>query len=932
MKNSFAKLVTVFALATSVFLVAPLTATALDSPIIPGQHNPGWDANSVNQQLEASQNELKASRDELATLVPGAPEHALRHSFLTERVQQIQKDIAYLEELDSSFDLVAKVENGQITQADLNALSDAAWRMQELEQQTAYTFGSTSATDARTFTWMRQVFGKGIYQLQGDTKRAAEMDRKIAAHKQDIASGRLTDLDAKAVKTGEFYKNLGSEVECFSVGGGFNVEGCLILTTATIGNYAAYVTSSVLWLANQIFNLSFDISVRRFGEFTGSSGVKEAWGIIRDLVNISLVFILLYAALALILQLQKVDARRLVTHVIIAALLVNFSAFLVGVVIEGSNTLANQFYTAAAGGYQTSNGAPDISSRLTSEIAFTDAKVISTQGLANTFIQTAVAALGQVLLHIITIVSLIAGAIAMLVRTIALLLVIIFAPAAFVMPVLPWFNKYYETWRDALLKHAIFAPLFLFCLLAATTLVSAGAFAPAGGITVNLTEAGMAQTAQSVMFVLLVNFLMLGGLLISQKLGVYGAGGAVGILKGMGNKTRGWLGRNSAGRLASMANKRLDKAGSAMMGNQFGRGLLLTSKLFGGNVLKGKIEEAATKKTYGGSVSFTQAQDDRKKDIEEAMKKRRGDPKAMAGYISSFAGLGSAVTDDTKLVYEKLGLRERVEVGKHLNPRLKEELDKHIIKENKKKGVDEGAKIMKAERDAQREEMEAENEQAFKKAQKEGNAADLATAAEKLTPKQLENMTYEELEAAVGTGKLSEKQFKAIADRKEGLTAPQIKTLTDKQKEVEIKKAEAEISTMSSAEFEALAKKDKFKGDAAAVQRFQAAREKPLRDALDPGHLDPPAVQTYLSRLSPTEISNLSDDVLSNPLVIRRLTPRELSEIVGNKNRSTEALKKMKRVSQEMRSQTDARDETFTKNQSAVAKWWREHPSVKDLT
>jgi hypothetical protein len=812
-----------------IMLFLPLRSLALDAP-----PTTGW----TPEEVAAAKNRANQEITDLNRI----PERQWNNTHAA-RLDQLNSDLQYLDQISSSQDLISRTSQGLATQADLARINELADIM--MRRARSFVVGQNSGANSNAALLIRQQLLKSQAQIRGATAdELQKFDTEIDRIHEIITSGKAADLDNRA-NNFKRQQAANESLSCFTFSG-INIENCLILSTAAIGNMAAGLTSSVLWLANQIFNLSFDISVRRFGEFAGSNGVKEAWGIIRDLVNISLVFILLYAALALILQLQKVDARRLVTHVIIAALLVNFSAFLVGVVIEGSNTLANQFYTAAAGGYQNGSGAPDISSRLTSKISFSNAGIVATQGATNTLFQTAVAALGQVILHIITIVSLIAGAIAMLVRTIALLLVIIFAPAAFVMPVLPWFNKYYETWRDALLKHAIFAPLFLFCLLAATTLVSAGVFAPAGSLTVNLTEAGMAQTAQSVMFVLLVNFLMLGGLLISQKLGVYGAGGAVGILKGMGNKTRGWLGRKTVGKGAFRLNKYLTEQGQKMeQRGRVGRGLLKLTRVAGGSAIAGGVENLAKEQKFGGTVSRSQELEARKKEVEEGIKERRKNPEALAAYISSLPKGSSRLFNTTTIkdAYSQLSMRDRLEVNKHLDAGMVTELQNQLKEDFKKKPKDEQAKFNKELREAQDQKRLDDLEEFLKdKTEDELKKPDVKKALDPLlsdlSQKKAKEMSYENFLKIADIA--DSKQFKAATDRED---------LADKELDDLYKKRIA----AAQASFAALA----TGGDAATLENQVKALDSASRARLGKDMLKD---YTVLRHISPKDLAKIIDD------------------------------------------------------------------------
>src|SRR3989338_4333342 len=68
--------------------------------------------------------------------------------------------------------------------------------------------------------------------------------------------------------------------------------------------------------------------------------VTVGWTAVRDFANMFFIFALLYIAIQTILGLAGGGAKRVLAHVIIAALLINFSLFATKVVIDSGNILA----------------------------------------------------------------------------------------------------------------------------------------------------------------------------------------------------------------------------------------------------------------------------------------------------------------------------------------------------------------------------------------------------------------------------------------------------------------------------------------------------------------------------------------------------------------------------------------------------------------
>lgn len=76
------------------------------------------------------------------------------------------------------------------------------------------------------------------------------------------------------------------------------------------------------------------------------SVVATAWSVFRDLANLMFIAGLIWASIAMILQTNVAggNASKLVANIIIAAVLVNFSYFFTGVIIDSSNILSRLIY------------------------------------------------------------------------------------------------------------------------------------------------------------------------------------------------------------------------------------------------------------------------------------------------------------------------------------------------------------------------------------------------------------------------------------------------------------------------------------------------------------------------------------------------------------------------------------------------------------
>lgn len=104
-----------------------------------------------------------------------------------------------------------------------------------------------------------------------------------------------------------------------------------------------YVAQFLMWLGTTIFDNALYLLVTNMGTFIQhkeAQGIRDAWEAIRDLMNIAIIGGFIAVGFSTILQVQQYNASRFLARLIIAALLVNFSYFFAGAVIDASNYIA----------------------------------------------------------------------------------------------------------------------------------------------------------------------------------------------------------------------------------------------------------------------------------------------------------------------------------------------------------------------------------------------------------------------------------------------------------------------------------------------------------------------------------------------------------------------------------------------------------------
>ncbi|TAJ13906.1 hypothetical protein EPO56_02850, partial [Patescibacteria group bacterium] len=285
------------------------------------------------------------------------------------------------------------------------------------------------------------------------------------------------------------------------------VGGKMLQTVLEIGivilEILLRIASWVLWLTGILFNVVVREMVVEMGKYVTSEsaeGIRAAWKIMRDLANIGIIGGLITVAVGTILHLQNINAKTYLVRLIIAALLVNFSYFFAGAVIDSSNFLATAIYKSVITTEACANGSVggSIKSVVTSlgyapqgnqdhcTIADRFLGVTNLQGLrkAPTALESFTNHLpfGQVinfalsdpqdtidlffydlLLLIFELVTIFVffSAIALLIgRFVALILILISSPLGVAGIAIPKVNGYAKKWWEALFSQALFAPIY----------------------------------------------------------------------------------------------------------------------------------------------------------------------------------------------------------------------------------------------------------------------------------------------------------------------------------------------------------------------------------------------------------------------------------------------------------------------------------------
>ena len=279
---------------------------------------------------------------------------------------------------------------------------------------------------------------------------------------------------------------------------------------------------------------------------SGSNGVlnkqavKDVWVMVRDLLNMTFILILLFAAFCTIFQVEKWNLKKVWLNILINALLVNFSYPIARFFIDVSNVafyyFVNNLFTST--GTVTGSGIFAMFGA-SSNIG----QLLSPDGYANYDIGYLIAMI--IMLFIMGMTLLIIAGL-FVVRLMALTMLIMFSPIGFVGYIFPATQSYAEDWWKSLFSYSFFAPIMIFGMAIALKVTEAigrenmQAFRSAATANVGgSADPNWISNAAFLMIPIVILWTVIG---VAKKMGIEGADKVVGSVKKGGK----WLAQNPA--------------------------------------------------------------------------------------------------------------------------------------------------------------------------------------------------------------------------------------------------------------------------------------------------------------------------------------------------------------------------------------------------
>lgn len=429
----------------------------------------------------------------------------------------------------------------------------------------------------------------------------------------------------------------------------------------------------VLWVGGGLLDTVLGYTIVEMSTHLSSTdglgiAITESWRAIRDLANIGFIFILLYVAIGTILGLGNVDMKRMLTRVIIVALLLNFSLFFTKLAIDASNATTVVFYNSILKTnphIEKGNGG-GVSGAFMDKFGLTSLWSAGTAGQIiggsdKHFVGPNGENLGQVMLNdwekmlmlgffgfifmIVAAFVFFATAILFIQRFVALVFILVLSPVAFASMALPN-DKFSGPWWKSLWNQLIFAPACI-AMMWVTLKLLAGInkninIKGIGGAIVGDGGTAIPGAGAVIMNYIIVIAFMIGVLVVAKETG---SSGASGMLK-LGKKWRGnltsFVGRNTIGRAAARIDKDLAET-------NIGRGYLARygTDSRAGRWVRSLTTGAVAESKFGGDLSRKTDKariDVIKKDVANA-EKRRDDRRKME---EAQGNIRSELSDDAR--------------------------------------------------------------------------------------------------------------------------------------------------------------------------------------------------------------------------------------------------------------------------------------------
>lgn len=339
------------------------------------------------------------------------------------------------------------------------------------------------------------------------------------------------------------------------------------------------VVGYFLYITISLFNAAIDNFVLGMGYWIQGplkQSIDLVWVIVRDLVNLTFIFGLVYVGFKTILNAGS-DTKKMLASIIVGALLVNFSLFIAKVVIDVSNVTAIQIYNNMGIG-ENANGTNleglNVGTAFMAQMGLINLIAVPDPNVKNKMIMKTGGwntdgdgmlpfTVGLAAFVITASFVFASAALLIAIRFAVLLVVMMLSPIAFAASVFPALESYSKKWWKTLFEQSFFAPALFFMLYLTMKVAEGYSAATQNFDGIFVGDAAQKGFTTAAFFVLTI-ILMVASLIIAKQMGAYGANFSTRMGARLAAGTVGAIGRNTIGRWGNIANdsKALNDAAS----------------------------------------------------------------------------------------------------------------------------------------------------------------------------------------------------------------------------------------------------------------------------------------------------------------------------------------------------------------------------------
>lgn len=244
------------------------------------------------------------------------------------------------------------------------------------------------------------------------------------------------------------------------------IESAFTVIFLQVGLALATFTGFLLFIAGYILDYITQQFVSGFsGWATGTLGgsLADLWTLVRDICNLAFIFGFIYIGIVTIISPDSARMKRFLSSIIIGAVLINFSLYLVEVVIDFTNFVATTVYNTITGDGTTTIGEAVLKLSGLSTI-FSEVKSGHLASISDDLPKGLSYLLSISLIFLTFALTFFVTAFMFILRFIELFLIMVCSPIIFAAGVFPQTTEYREKILKKLWSSAFFAPAYFLFL------------------------------------------------------------------------------------------------------------------------------------------------------------------------------------------------------------------------------------------------------------------------------------------------------------------------------------------------------------------------------------------------------------------------------------------------------------------------------------